>query len=93
MGWAILKIEEAAKSAKNWEVQRIEGERGTTRSTKQYLVKFQGYDDSHWRPAADLQCPESVQKWNTLSPEQRKALTEGAQVAEVNVIRDLRAHL
>lgn len=87
------KIEEAAKSAKNWEVQRIEGERGTTRSTKQYLVKFQGYDDSHWRPAADLQCPELVQKWNILSPEQRKALTEGAQVAEVNVIRDLRAHL
>ena len=28
------KIGEAAKSAKNWEVQRIEGERGTTRATE-----------------------------------------------------------
>jgi hypothetical protein len=86
-------IEEAAKSAKNFQVQRTEGERGTTRATKQYLVKFKGYEDSHWRPVANLQCPEMVQKWNMLNPEQRKTLMEGAQVAEINMIRDLRAHL
>ena len=34
-----------------------------------------------------------VQKWNMLNPEQRKSLMEGAQVAEINVIRDLRARL
>ena len=85
-------MEAAPKSAKSYDVESIVGERGRSRATKHYLVKYAGYDDSWWQPAKNLYCTDAIKKWDMLSAEGKALVTAQASVAnpeEINLIMDL----
>ena len=87
---AVMK--EATKSSPNYEVEEIVGERGKTRKTKHYLVKYAGYEDSWWQPVKNLYCTAKVQAWDALDAQQKIIKTAGASVAnpeDINLIMDL----
>ena len=58
----------AAKRGKSYDVEEICGERDGQGGQRQYLVKWQGYEECTWEPAENLSCPEEVQKWTKLQP-------------------------
>ena len=41
----------AKDSATSYEVEAIVGEKGKSRASKHYLVKYKGFDDAWWQPA------------------------------------------
>ena len=63
----------AAKRGKSYDVEEICGERDGQGGQRQYLVKWQGYQECTWEPAKNLSCPEEVQKWTKLQPVKQKS--------------------
>ena len=85
-------MQEASQSATNYEVEEIVGERGKSRRTKHFLVKYAGYEDAWWQPAKNLYCTSKVQAWDALPAEAKAAKTAMASVAnpqDINLIMDL----
>ena len=85
-------MQEASQSATNYEVEEIVGERGKSRRTKHFLVKYAGYEDAWWQPAKNLYCTSRVQAWDALPAEAKAAKTAMASVAnpqDINLIMDL----
>ena len=85
-------MQEASPSATNYEVEEIVGERGKSRRTKHFLVKYAGYEDAWWQPAKNLYCTSRVQAWDALPAEAKTAKTAMASVAnpqDINLIMDL----
>ena len=76
----------APKSSKDYEVSRIVGEQGRSRSSKHYLVEYKGYDQAWWQPVGNLYCDKKVQEWNMLYDAKRNELTEAAEVANPDLI-------
>jgi hypothetical protein len=66
---------QAKPHARSYGVELIVGERGSDAvgSQKQYLVKWEGYSEHTWEPAVNLNCPEKVTEWISLSRSQRTA--------------------
>jgi hypothetical protein len=58
----------ATKRGKSYDVEEICGERDGQGGQRQYLVKWQGYEECTWEPAENLSGPEEVQKWTKLQP-------------------------
>ena len=86
-------MQTAPKSGRNYDVSRIVGERGRSRSSKHYLVEYKGYDQAWWQPVGNLYCDKKVQDWNMLTNAKRNELTEAADVANpdlVALVMDLR---
>ena len=91
----------AAKHGKAFDVEEICGERDAA-GQRQYLVKWEGYDECTWEPASNLSCPEEVQKWTKLQPSKQKskyaaALRKGvatitAECTAVEVGRERKTH-
>ena len=83
---------EATGSSKSYAVEEIVGERGRSRATKHFLVKYEGYEDAWWQPAKNLYCTAKVQEWAGLTPEAKAEKTAQASVAnphDINLIMDL----
>lgn len=57
-------MQPAPDGSKSYEVEAIVGERGKSRASKHYLVKYAGYEDAWWQPAKHLYCPIAVQRWD-----------------------------
>ena len=81
-------------SPKSYAVEEIVGERGRSRATKHFLVKYEGYEDAWWQPAKNLCCTAKVQQcqWAALSPEAKIEKTAQASMAnphDINLIMDL----
>jgi len=89
-------VEAATAKSKLYQVEAIVGERGRSRSSKHYLIKYQGYDDAWWQPAKNLnECGKVLKAWEMLTAAQQKEETAKASVAnpddyDVNLIMDLR---
>ena len=87
-------IEPAAKSSKLYEVEQILGERGRSRSSKHYLVKYQGYEGCWWQPAKNLnECARVLKRWEMLAPAEKRVLEQQADVQnpdDINLVMDLR---
>lgn len=83
----------AKDSATSYEVEAIVGEKGKSRASKHYLVKYKGFDDAWWQPAKNLYCPGAVQQWDSMPTKDRAAVTAAATVAnpdDVMLVMDLR---
>ena len=85
-------MQPAKNSAKSYNVEEIVGEAGRSRSSKHYLIKFEGYEDSWWQPAKNLYCPDKVKQWDQLSAEAKALKSAQATVAnpdDICLIMDL----
>ena len=94
---ALLPEEEVAPAADKSELHEVEailGERGRSRASKHYLVKYKGYSEAWWQPAKNLnECSRVLKAWEILPATQQKAKTEAALIAnpeEINLVMDLR---
>ena len=63
----------ASDNSKKYVVQEICGERETSDSQRQYLVRWEGFEDCTWEPEENLSCPEKVDAWTQLSAVKRKS--------------------
>ena len=90
-----VQMKAAPNSSKNYDVEEVVGEKGTTRRNKHYLLRYKGYEGAWWQPAANLYCLDKIKSWDMLTPKQ-KAEKTAEQTAvnpeDVNLIMDLRAN-
>jgi hypothetical protein len=87
---AVMK--EAPASAPSYEFEEIVGEKGKSRKTKHFLVKYAGYEDAWWQPAKNLYCTAKVHEWDALDEAAKAEKTARAVVAnpeDINLIMDL----
>ena len=56
----------AAEKSRKYVVQEICGERDTSNNQRQYLIKWEGYEDCTWEPGENLNCAEEVDAWTQL---------------------------
>ena len=84
----------AAESSRVYQVEAILGEKGRSRATKHYLVKYKDYADAWWQPGKNLtKAQQLVQEWDSLSAQAKQARTDAATVAnpeDINLLMDLR---
>jgi hypothetical protein len=65
---------EAKKHSKQFDVQRIVGEKGRTRRAKQFRVMWEDCVETSWEPLAHLKCVEKIADWTALLPEEQREL-------------------
>ena len=84
----------ATESSRVYQVEAILGEKGRSRATKHYLVKYKDYADAWWQPGKNLtKAQQLVQEWDSLSAQAKQARTDAATVAnpeDINLLMDLR---
>jgi hypothetical protein len=69
-------LEVAKKSTRTYKVRTIVGERGKTRASKEYRVKWMGHDELTWEPGGNLDCPDKITQWVQRTPAEQTALME-----------------
>ena len=63
----------ASKRSKTFDVQEVCGERVSAQGQKQYLIRWEGYDECTWEPNDNLSCSDKVSKWTQLSMLEQRA--------------------
>ena len=78
----------AKDRSKAYQVEMIAGERGGSKSKsattqskqKQFLVKWEGYNEATWEPEENLSgCPDKITEWISLSQAERRKLFKRTQ--------------
>jgi hypothetical protein len=69
----------AKKTAKQYEVKHISGERVDTAGETQYQIKWKGYGEHTWEPEGNLDCPLQIKEWIEMTPAQRKSRLREAE--------------
>jgi len=73
----------AKKTAKQYEVKHISGERTDAAQETQYLIKWKGYGEHTWEPEGNLDCPLQIKEWIEMTPAQRKSRFRAAERAGI----------